>query len=412
MSNFGDIGFKRGTSTDAFGLARMSLPVTLFEYQNQYNKGTLIWSESVTGSGVATHVANSASVTLSTGSGTDTHGVARQTFDYFRYHAGKSQFVKMTGTFGTGVTNVRKRMGYFDTNNGIYFEQTGTTLNFVIRTYTSGSPVNTTYAQSAWTLDTLGGGTLNPSGITLDITKSFILVMDLQWLGVGSIRFGFQINGKLYYCHEVHNSNLNAGVYMTTANLPIRYEIYNIGAVGGGASTMTQICANVISEGNMDDEIGYKHSVNNGTTAISITTRRAILSIRPKATFNSITNRARILLDSFSILNTGANQVLWEIVYNASLGGSPSWTSAGTNSTVEYDVAGTTITGGEVISSGYMTSVGTGVNSNGGVSATMNSKYPITLDISGANPMSNSIVCTAITGTQTCYGSINFFEFY
>lgn len=405
MSYFSKISYADSGNIDSFGRVRVCNPVTLYEFQNQYNKGALQWGESVTGTGVATHVPNSSSITLSTGGTANGAGVARQTLDYFRYHPGKSQLINATFTLGTGATNVRKRIGYFDIYNGVYFEQADTTLNVGVRTYTSGSVVDNVVAQSSWNIDKLNGTGI--SGLTLDVTKSQILVIDLQWLGVGRIRFGFEIGGQLYYCHEILNSNVTTGVYMTTANLPMRYEIYNTG-VAAGTNTLTQICCTVITEGLADDEIGYKHSVSNGIATINVSTRRAVLSIRPKATFNSIINRAKIVLDSFAIFNNGNQQLFYEIIYGTALGGVPVWTSAGTNSTVEYDVAGTTITGGEIILSGYVQNA----NSLGVVFSALNAKYPITLDMTGANPLNVSIVITATSGTQACAASLNFIEYY
>jgi len=275
--------------------------------------------------------------------------VVRQTHKYWPYQPGKSQLIMMTGAMGAPKTNVRKRIGYFDTDDGVYFEQSNGTINIVLRTSTSGSVVNTPVPQSDWNLDTFDGSEDygNPNGLSIDISFAQIFFIDLQWLGVGRVRFGFVIRGVPLYCHEILNANLLTTVYMKTAALPVRYEIENTG-VSVGNTDMWHICSTVVSEGGFEIPAGFKFAASNKITSIGVTTRRAILTIRPKAIFNSLTNRGIIIPISWGIIVT-TNDAFVELVRNGTLGGTPSWASAGDNSIMEYDVAGTTVTGGDVI---------------------------------------------------------------
>ena len=61
--------------------------------------------------------------------------------------------------------------------------------------------------QSNWNVDVFNG--TGASGITLDFSKSQIFFIDYEWLGTGRVRCGFFIDGIPYYCHAIHNSNIN-----------------------------------------------------------------------------------------------------------------------------------------------------------------------------------------------------------
>ena len=226
-------------STDAFGRVRVSDPATLFDSQHQYTSQPLYWGEQATGTGAATHLPNEASVRLSTGGTASGAKMYRRTKAYFRYQPGKSQFIAMTFVLGAATNNLRRRVGYYDSHNGIFVEQTGSGASVVRRTYTSGSAVDNVVAQDSWSIDRFDG--TGPSGVTLDWTKTQILVIDLQWLGVGRVRVGFYVNGVLYYAHEFLNANNLSLVYMTSANLPLGYEIENTG-ITAGTNTMDCIC--------------------------------------------------------------------------------------------------------------------------------------------------------------------------
>jgi hypothetical protein len=243
----------------------------------------------------------------------------------------------------------------------------------------------------------------------LDWTKSQIFLIDFEWLGVGRTRFGVVLDGMILYFHEFRNANNLATVYMQTANLPLRYQMVS---TTGAANDMYQICATVISEGGFEEQYGYPFATANGTTGVAVTTRRAVLSIRPAATFNSIVNRGTIIPQDLTVYCTG-QPVYWELVYGAALGGSPSWAAANASSIVEKDVAGTTITGGLTLASGYLAVSGTGVNARASGASRLTSRLPLTLDSAGANPIVLSLVATSIPGTEaTVFGSLSWRELY
>jgi hypothetical protein len=386
---------KLNQNLDSFNRLRTSSPISQFEYQNEYNKGPLIWAEKVTGAGVATHQPNSSTVLLSTGGTTLGDGIIRQTIQYMRYAPGKSLLPIVTYNLKADqAPNYIKRVGYFDNLNGVFIELDGSVLSFVIRSYSTGVVVEERVSQKDWIIKRLNGEIMDDP--KLDVSKVQISLTDVQWLGVGSVRCGFEINGEGFWAHIFHHANLDTTTYMSTANLPIRYEIH--------------ICSTVITEqGSIDDQGYYEHGINNGVAGKSIATRTAIISIRPKATFGGKINRGTIKHELFEIV-AGTNNCLWELVYNPTLGGSPVWNSAGDNSLVEVDVAATTVTGGEIVSTGYALT-GTGPN-KGQSKASTQSKFPLGLDVDGGNPRVLSLVCTPFTGTAVVNASLGFKEYY
>lgn len=393
-------------SVDAFGRARVSLPISQFGYSNQYGNNPLIFEQWVVGTGTSTHDPNTSTVIMSTGGTVSGAKCTRQSRQYFRYVPGKSLMVLMSGNFGAPAVNVRKRRGYFDDQNGCFFEQTGTDRAVVLRSFATGAAVDTRFVQGSWNIDNMDG--TGPSGVVFSNGKTQIFVIDLEWLGVGRVRFGLNIDGKTYYIHQIMNANVNTVAYMTSANLPIRAEIENTGTAAG-STTMQLICSTVIIEGDGDSGGFYDHAVGRGITVAAVTTRRAVLSIRPKATFNGIVNRGTINIEEFD-LSVATNDAYFEIIYGGVLGGSPNWVSAGDNSIAEYDIAGTTVTGGEVMHAGYIASSSGSFRNT--INQSLNTRFPLVLDHAGANPINISIVMTAVAGTSNALASMCFREYY
>jgi hypothetical protein len=257
-----------GTNLDAFGRLRVSNPVTLFDSQNRYLDGQQ-FSTTLTGSGTRSYVQNESSFNLTVGTGA-TDGVFTQTKTVQAYQPGKSLLVMNTFAMAAPNPTLVQRVGYFTEQNGIYFEWSGTgDLYLVIRSSTTGSPVEERVLQSSWNGDTLIG---------LDPTLVQIFWCDIEWLGVGNVRCGFVINGQFIVCHTFQHANMpgNTTVYMTTATLNPRYEIYKTGAGTGG--TLKQICSTVISEGGYSPStsIGY---VTNGTSVTRVGSANTLTSL-------------------------------------------------------------------------------------------------------------------------------------
>lgn len=327
-----------GNTADAFGRLRTSQPFTLFDSQNRYAKDAAYDTETATG-GTVTFVTNQSALALAVT--TSSGSTARtQTFRSFAYQPGKSFLTMQTFTMAAAQTNLTQRVGLFNTNNGVYLEQAGSTVSFVIRTYTGGSVNNSrSVAQASWNVDPFNG--TGPSGVTLDLTKTQILFINLEWLGVGIVKCGFVIAGVFYTAHEFYNANVGTVVYMQTAILPLRYEIFTTAATSS-AATLQQICSTVISEG------GYEHVsqpyIARNASPVTLTlaaTFYPIVSIR----LNSSYLGAVAMLSGMTFLPIGSANYEVIIVKNATLTGA-TWgsTLAGGQMDVDTGASGTAIT--------------------------------------------------------------------
>jgi hypothetical protein len=336
-----------GTSADAFGRLRVVNPLTLFDSSHRYRDNGLWTTSSGTG-GTTSFDANAGLVTMNvtTTSGSE---VIRETTKCFSYQPGKSLLTMSTFVMNAAKTGLRQRVGYYGASNGMYLELDGTTLSFVERSSSTGSLIETRVAKADWNIDPLDG--TGPSGFTLDISKAQILWMDIEWLGLGTVRLGFVINGQFIHCHSFHHANLITSTYITTASLPLRYEITNT-ATAASSSTLKQVCSTVMSEGGYELR-GLQQAIGtpiNTPYALTVSgTYYPVASIRLK----SANLDAVAILTAVSIMASGGNSnYSWRINAAATTSGG-TWTSAGTNSSVEYNLSGTSTSGGRILAQGY-----------------------------------------------------------
>ena len=344
---------------DAFGRFRVSTPLTLFDSSHRYKDNNL-WA-SLTAVNGTTYAFNQnqglMDLTVTAASGSS---VIRETTKVFTYQPGKSLLVLNTFVFAPSATNLRQRTGYFGNDNGIYFQLDDGVVSFVKRSLVTGSPSETTVPMSAWNIDKMDG--TGPSGFTLDITKAQISWMDIEWLGVGTVRCGFVIDGKFVHCHSFHHANKIASTYITTASLPVRYEITNKAATDG-PRTMKQICSSVISEGGYELN-GLQQAVGTVITTpktlTSAGTYYPVVSIRLKASRLD----AIIILTALSMMPVSTGNFSWRVIAGGTTGGGVAWQDAGVDSAVEYKLDGTSITGGRILAQGYLTANSTYGNSS------------------------------------------------
>ena len=387
-----------GTGADAFGRLRVSIPFTLFDSQNRYGKDNQFDESTATG-GTSTYLPNESSVEMAvtTTSGSE---VVRQSYRVFPYQPGKSLLVLCTFKMAAGITNLRQRAGYFSTQNGVFFQKTGTTNQFVLRSYTSGTVSDArTVDQANWNGDKLDG--TGSSGYTLDSSKAQILFMDFEWLGVGSVRCGFVINGEFIVCHTFHNANDVTGVYMTTAILPVRYEIKATDTLAS-AQSMKQICSSVASEGGYQQTVAS--SIARRTTALGSigTTFLPLVSIR----LASDSLGAVVLPQEFSILPTTAGDYEIALVKNTTLT-SPTWDTSTFNH-VDYDTAASAMSGGTIVQLAYTS----GTNKSGTPLATpsgYNFDMQLGVSIGGTSDI-YTVAIRVLSGTGSAIGSLSFID--
>ena len=343
---------------DAFGRLRTSSPLTLFDSSHRYRDNNL-WTNLIVGAGSTVGFVTTQGL-INIGIGTTSgSSVIRETTKVFAYQPGKSLQIMNTFVMNAPKTNLRQRVGYFGADNGIYFETDGTTLNFVERSIVTGILSETHAPQSSWLYDRLDG--TGPSGYTLDVSKGQIMWTDIEWLGLGTVRVGFVIDGKFIHCHSFHHSNLVTSTYITTASLPIRYEITNTG-VTTSSSILKQVCSTVISEGGYELR-GLQQGIQTPVTSpVDLPTPAGtvypVISIRLKSPINGYTSKldAIVILTAVSLLGATNNaNYNWQVRASATTAGG-TWVDAGVDSAIEYKIDGGSVTGGRVLASGFFNS--------------------------------------------------------
>jgi hypothetical protein len=333
---------------------RASLPAVLFDSRHVYDAQPLVWDDvAVSGAGTSsTFNANESSVTIAVSNAVAGRRV-RQSKQRTNYQPGKSQLVLMSGVLGAGAAGLTISMGWGDDENGFFWRSIDGAMNITRRSFATGAAVDTDIAQAAWNLDRLDG--TGASGITLDPATAQILCIDAEWLGVGRVRFGFVIDGQIFYAHEFLHANIVAGVYMSSATLPLQCSIENDGA--GPAAGLVSICTSVQSESGQQEtgSLRYASTAGASVNANAVGTIYAIVGIRQRAAqLNSVIKPVRLAAVALT-----ADPYEWLLILNPTVAGvftyanvvnSPAQAAIGD---VTNNPSTNTVTLGTVVEGGY-----------------------------------------------------------
>lgn len=334
--------------SDNFGNLRIGQRYPLLDTYHKYEIDTHIWGQLTATGGTITHLPNESAAQLAVTAADGSRAMLR-THTFFRYQAGRP----------TGAAF------------SVFHSAAPTTLSLVRRTSTSGSVVDVDIPRSSWTHDKLDGAA--DSSFRWDATKGSIYELDIAWLGVRGARFF--VNGRLIHVDD--NTNELTVPYMTTANLPLTYEIVNVGttqyrrwgyfsdnngyffqSVSTAASaSLKQICTSVWSDGG-DGNHDYSYAaLAGGVTGVGTATPLPLIAIRPKLLYNSMTNRSVTLPRGVSASADGKNASIVVVMDPTTLTGG-SWVSANALSSIEYNATATAISGGEVLQYAFVSAGG------------------------------------------------------
>lgn len=401
-------------ATDAFGRLRVSNPYTIFDTQARYYDHEQ-FSNSITGTADVDYDANSSSYELTVGQGSG-DSVLRETTKTFPYQPGKSLLILSSFSMSTPKSNLRQRIGYFGEDNGIYFEVAGTTLNMVIRSSSTGVLVEDRIPQSQWNGDRLNGlgGANNPSGIDLDPALDQIFWIDVEWLGVGTVRVGFIIDGVYITCHSFNHANTistpttdNTTTYMTTATLPLRCELTNTGATAS-PSLMRQICASVISEGGFQltgsgNPRAAAHLLSTPVRLPNDQSFKPVIAIRLKSTMPD----AVVVPIAYSLVPKESSIFQYR-VYKRAITSGGSWVDSAADSAVQYNLAPTALVSGDIAEQSFINS--SNQSSSAPVQESFGFDYQLERD-SFTGTVYEYVIMMATTGTnQDVYASIEWQE--
>lgn len=388
------------TSADAFGRQRMSQPFTLFDSQHRYQENDK-WTSVTGGAGTTTYRTNESAIDLAVTTASGDY-IYRETKRVFPYQPGKSLLVLSSFTFASAKANLRQRVGYFSTQNGVFFEQNGSDTYLVLRTYVGGSVSETRVSQSNWNEDTFDGN--GNSKRILDVTKGNIFWMDIEWLGVGDVRCGFVVDGQFVIAHIFHNENVNSTTYMTTATLPLRQEIENTNTTTS-SSTAKSICASVISEGGYEG-FSRRFNIATSTTPVTLTTSGTtyhLVSIRmASGRTDSVVVPSNLSMALEQTQNNKPDIIQYRVLLNATVSGG-TWTTH-YNGNVQYNTTATGVSGGTDIIGGYIVSDGT-LN----IADVRDFNFQLGRTQAGVSDVFTVVAAPTIDGAK-CYTDLSWFE--
>jgi hypothetical protein len=336
--NLIDSGSDSG-AVDAFGRQRVSNPFTLFDSTMRYDKRPDQWYEITAGGATTNFLTNASTLELKTTTASG-DSVLRRTKQNFPYQAGKSLLILQSFVGAPLSSGLVQEIGFFNDQNGVMVRANGTTIQFVIRSFTTGSVVENVVSQSSWNIDTFA---------SLDFSKAQIFAVDLEWLGVGRVRCGFIVDGEIKYCHEFKHANNIDGVYMQTAILPLSYRMANTTAQASGR-TLQQICCSVLSEGGYEPD-GATYSVSHSLAAI------------PNASGERVTAGIRmasgrtgnvILPTKIDVACSTSDIIVWKLRLNPTVSG-VTWIAANNGrGNVEVTTSATAVSGGTIVNTGIV----------------------------------------------------------
>jgi len=295
----------------------------------QYGQNTYDTTEAVTGTGAVTYANSMAKV--STGAST---GTARlESISALRYQSGFDGYAYFTTIFTTPEADTYQRAGIFDASNGFFVGYEGEDFQFTIR----------------------AGGSDTAATLTDDGVNGF----NLDKLTIWRISYGYLGSAPVVLERYV---DLEAGWTVVAAydkagqltrphvdNPSLKWAI-EVGRTSGSGAVTLQNGSAATGRIGADLSTGVRHFSRSNAKTISGSTLTNILTIRNKATFASVTNMVSLILDQVSVAADGNKPVRAFLYLNATLGGSPSYNdNSAAISVVDFDVAGTTVTGGTEI---------------------------------------------------------------
>lgn len=309
------------------------------QLQFPYNINTDLINVTTTGTGTVTQNDNKA--VLQTGASINSEAVI-ESKRVLKYQPGQGAALRFTAIFTNGIAGSKQLIGTGDDTDGFFFGYDGVQYG-IMRKYAGTE--NWTY-QDDWNRDK---GDSTGKLATIDFTKGNVFQIRYQWLGFGSIKFYIENpnNGILVLVHEIEYGNNFVIPSIQNPALPLTIRIEN--TTNNTNISLQSSSMGSFTEGKVnDDASSILRSKGNTKTSIIVETN--ILTIKNKSIYQSKANRVRVKPIMVTLVNEGTKDVEFKIIENTTLGGSPNYSDINAdNSVVEFDVAGTTISGGNEI---------------------------------------------------------------
>lgn len=343
---------KNDNAVTAFGELLVGQLSPQFQGSFEYTVGnTDLNTNTVVNGGTVTQASAMAVMTTST---TTASSALFQSKQHAKYRAGFGGLDKFTAMFATPVVETEQYIGLADEvgssatfKNGYMIGYDGVTFGF--HRFQNDSKI--TIALSAWD-DPLGGN--GASGMDITKTNLNIFFVQFPYLGAGDINIWVQnsITGSFIKVHRVPYVNLFTEPSVHNPNFFHTMWVANKGTTSN--IIMKSASYGYFIEGKTSlIELHQPENSSDIREKTTVTTEEAIFTIRNKSSYASKTNfiDIQLLKASGSIEANQANNLgNIRLVKNATLGGEPSYSDINTtDSVVEIDTDGTTVTGGKVI---------------------------------------------------------------
>lgn len=305
-------------------------------------------TNTVTNGGTVTQASGMGVMTTST---TTASSALFQSKQHARYKSGLGGESRFTTLFTAPVAGTEQFIGLADEvgssaafKNGYTVGYDGTTFGF----HRFQNDVIKTVAIADWD-DPLDGGGV--SGVTIDQTKLNIFFIKYQYLGAGAIEIHYEKpGGEVVIVHVVQYANLNTEPSAHNPNFFHTMWVANKGTTSNLIMKSSSYAYFVEGITSFIELHQPQHATGLKEKTLVIT-EVAIFTIRNKSTYASKTNFIDVLLENItgSIEANAANNLgSIRLVRDATLGGTPDYNDINTSdSVVEIDVAGTTVTDGE-----------------------------------------------------------------
>lgn len=328
---------------------------TWFFSTNQFDLGLDVWDQTTANGATITHDPTQSAVTMRTTSTIGSKAV-RQTRQVMPYIPGRPAEFSVAHRWEVPVAGVRKRIGIFDENNGIYFEDGGNQNYYcVIRSKVSGSIVETRVQRADWNAERFDG--LGPSGITADPNAIQLLVIEYEWYGAGAVHFNFVMNGVKHRIHSFYHANISHDVYMSTPFLPIRFEIENVSATAPGAMVIASTSYGLEGTSIRTGLPLVQQIPLPGLTLGTAQTFYPAFSLRLKSTALS----GIAILEKLNFFTTDNTTLAYRIIINPTLTGGTWVDHELPYSLMQVNTGATAVTGGTIYYRGLVPTNGTDI---------------------------------------------------
>jgi hypothetical protein len=339
VSNNGQLDVAIKDPTSIFGEVITAELTPVMQGDFVYGLNSNLWTSSVTGSGTAT---SASQMGVASTTAVATSSALIQSVRRAKYRAGEGLLTRFTAQFTTGAANSTQLAGMFNsTIDGWFIGYNGTSFGIMYRR----NSVDTWVNQASFNLDKLDG--TGASGITLDPTKLNIFQITIGYLGGRGCRFAVMspISGDWVVFHDY---NLSGALTSQTqsVNPTMTFGIQAINTTNNTNIVVRSGSVGMFIIG-LRERIGSTYGQNNFKSVA--TTETNILTIRNNSTMNGAANQAQLRVRSISVSTVAAVPVVFKLIKNTTLGGVPAYTNVdATNSIAAFDIAGTTVTGGNI----------------------------------------------------------------